>query len=94
MNKGIIGFIVGIIAVIGGAFVATMLLKDKIFKKDDEDEDYDLFDDVVDDDEFESFFDDDSEDIPEVSDEDLAEDEGEEEKIVDDSEVEAEDEQL
>lgn len=93
MNKGIIGFIVGIIAVIGGAFVATLLLKDKIFKKDEEDdEDYDLFNDVVDDEEFDSFFDSDIEDIPEVTDEDIVEDD--EEEVVDDEADNANDEQL
>lgn len=57
MSKGIIGFIIGLIAVLGGAFVATMLLKNKLSRKDeDELSDFDSFDDPIDDEEFESFF--------------------------------------
>ena len=64
MTKGIIGFIIGLIAVLGGAFVATMLLKNKLEQKDDDDlSDFDSFDDPIDDEEFESFFGDD--DLPE-----------------------------
>ena len=64
MSKGIIGFIIGLIAVLGGAFVATMLLKNKLSQKDDDDlSDFDSFDDPIDDEEFESFFGDD--DLPE-----------------------------
>ena len=63
MSKGIIGFIIGLIAVLGGAFVATMLLKNKLTQKDDDDfSDFDSFDDPIDDEEFESFFGDD--DLP------------------------------
>lgn len=82
MSKGIIGFIIGLIAVLGGAFVATMLLKNKLTQKDDDDfSDFDSFDDPIDDEEFESFFGDDDlldEDatIPEAVDDD--EDEKEE----------------
>ena len=57
MSKGIIGFIIGLIAVLGGAFVAAMLLKNKLEQKDDDDlSDFDSFDDPIDDEEFESFF--------------------------------------
>ena len=59
MSKGIIGFIIGLIAVLGGAFVATMLLKNKLVQKDDDLSDFDSFDDPIDDEEFESFFGDD-----------------------------------
>ncbi|MCH5200233.1 MAG: hypothetical protein J1F60_04660 [Oscillospiraceae bacterium] len=63
MSKGIIGFIIGLIAVLGGAFVATMLLKNKLAQKDEDDfSDFDSFDDPIDDEEFESFFGDD--DLP------------------------------
>ena len=63
MSKGIIGFIIGLIAVLGGAFVATMLLRNKLAQKDDDDlSDFDSFDDPIDDEEFESFFGDD--DLP------------------------------
>lgn len=63
MSKGIIGFIIGLIAVLGGAFVATMLLKNKLTQKDDDDfSDFDSYDDPIDDEEFESFFGDD--DLP------------------------------
>ena len=63
MSKGIVGFIIGLIAVLGGAFVATMLLKNKLTQKDDDDlSDFDSFDDPIDDEEFESFFGDD--DLP------------------------------
>ena len=63
MIKGIVGFIIGLIAVLGGAFVATMLLKNKLTQKDDDDfSDFDSFDDPIDDEEFESFFGDD--DLP------------------------------
>lgn len=71
MNKGFVGFILGLIAVLGGAFVATMLLKNKLTKKYDEDDDFDdfdSFDDPVDDEEFEHFFANDE--MPEVGDED------------------------
>ena len=63
MSKGIIGFIIGLIAVLGGAFVATLLLKNKLMQKDDDFSDFDSFDDPIDDEEFESFFADD--DLPE-----------------------------
>ena len=56
MSKGIVGFIIGLIAVLGGAFVATMLLKNKLVQKDDDLSDFDSFDDPIDDEEFESFF--------------------------------------
>lgn len=70
MSKGIIGFIIGLVAVLAGAFVATMLLKNKLAQKDDDDfSDFDSFDDPIDDEEFESFFEDD--DLPE-EDEDAA----------------------
>lgn len=84
MNKGIVGFILGLIAVLGGAFVATMLLKNKLTKNDEEYDDFDSFDDPVDDEEFEHFFSNDE--MPEVTDEDS--DEDEEIEIVDDSELE------
>ncbi len=79
MNKGLVGFILGLIAVLGGAFVATMFLKNKLTKKyDDEDDfdDFDSFDDPVDDEEFEHFFANDE--MPEVGEED-SEDEDEDE---------------
>ena len=66
MSKGIVGFIIGLIAVLGGAFVATMLLKNKLTQKDDDLSDFDSFDDPIDDEEFESFFGDD--DLPEDDD--------------------------
>ena len=57
MSKGIIGFIIGLIAVLGGAFVATILLKNKLtWTDEDELSDFDSIDDPVDDEEFESFF--------------------------------------
>lgn len=63
MSKGIIGFIIGLVAVLGGAFVATILLKNKLTQKDEDDlSDFDSFDDPIDDEEFESFFGDD--DLP------------------------------
>lgn len=74
MNKGLIGFVLGLIAVLGGAFVATVLLKNKLTKKyDDEDDfdDFDSFDDPVDDEEFEHFFANDE--MPEVNSYDSAE---------------------
>lgn len=79
MNKGIVGFILGLIAVLGGAFVATMLLKNKLINnyEDDDFDDFDSFDDPVDDEEFEHFFADDDE-MPEVNVEG-SEDENEEE---------------
>lgn len=66
MNKGLVGFILGLIAVLGGAFVATMLLKNKLTRNDEDDDfdDFDSFDDPVDDEEFEHFFADDE--MPEV----------------------------
>ena len=64
MSKGIIGFIIGLIAVLGGAFVATMMLKNKLAQKDDDDlSDFDSLDEPIDDEEFENFFGDD--DLPE-----------------------------
>ena len=81
MSKGIIGFIIGLIAVLGGAFVATMLLKNKLAQKDDDDlSDFDSFDDPIDDEEFESFFGDD--DLPDEDDAAIPEavDEDEDEK--------------
>ena len=67
MSKGIIGFIIGLIAVLGGAFVAAMLLKNKLEQKDDDElSDFDSFDDPIDDEEFESFFGDD--DLPDDGD--------------------------
>ena len=64
MSKGIIGFIIGLVAVLGGAFVATLLLKNKLAQKDDDDlSDFDSLDDPIDDEEFEAFFGDD--DLPE-----------------------------
>ena len=80
MNKGFIGFILGLIAVLGGAFVATVLLKNKLTKKyDDEDDfdDFDSFDDPVDDEEFEHFFANDE--MPEVTAEDSEEEDIDEE---------------
>ena len=62
MSRGIVGFIIGLIAVLGGAFVATMLLKNKLTEKEDDLTDFDSFDDPIDDEEFESFFGDD--DLP------------------------------
>ena len=62
MSRGIVGFIIGLIAVLGGAFVATMLLKNKLTEKEDDLSDFDSFDDPIDDEEFESFFADD--DLP------------------------------
>lgn len=62
MSRGIVGFIIGLIAVLGGAFVATLLLKNKLTEKDDDLSDFDSFDDPIDDEEFESFFADD--DLP------------------------------
>ena len=41
MNKGLIGLLLGVLALLGGAFVATMLLKDKVVKRKDEDDDDD-----------------------------------------------------
>ena len=83
MSKGIIGFIVGLAAVLAGAFVATLLLKNKLAQKDDEDDfdDFDSFDDLIDEDE--SFFDED--DLPEededaVAPETVEVDEGEKEE--------------
>ena len=82
MSKGIVGFIIGLVAVLGGAFVATMLLKNKLTQKDDDDfSDFDSFDDPIDDEEFESFFGDDDlidedADIPDADEDD--EDEKEE----------------
>ena len=43
MNKGLVGFLVGLLALLGGAFVATMLLKDKIVKKREEEDDEDEY---------------------------------------------------
>lgn len=63
MSKGIIGFIIGLIAVLGGAFVAMVLLRNKLAQKDDDFSDFDSFDDPIDDEEFEAFFADD--DLPE-----------------------------
>ena len=63
MSKGIIGFIIGLVAVLGGAFVATMLLKNKLAQKDDDLSDFDPLDEPIDDEEFESFFGED--DLPE-----------------------------
>ena len=61
MNKGIGALIVGILAVLAGAFVATMLLKKKLSSKDDEN-DFDSFEAPVDDEEFEHFFGEEDED--------------------------------
>lgn len=70
MNKGLVGFLIGLIAVIGGAFVATILLKNKLIQnKEDEEDDfpeYDPLDDAVDDEEFENFFGEDE--LPSVED--------------------------
>lgn len=70
MNKGLVGFLIGLIAVIGGAFVATILLKNKLIQnKEDEEDDfpeYDPLDDGVDDEEFENFFGEDE--LPSVED--------------------------
>lgn len=77
MNKGIVGFLLGLIAVLGGAFVATVLLKNKLSKKDEDDfDDFDDYDDAVDDEEFIHFFGDDDEGMPEVN-EDETDDEDE-----------------
>ncbi|MBD5114826.1 MAG: hypothetical protein HDT46_06420 [Ruminococcaceae bacterium] len=77
MNKGFVGFILGLIAVLGGAFVATMLLKNKLTKnyEDDDFDDFDSFDDPVDDEEFEHFFAADDE-MPEVNVEDSEDEDG------------------
>lgn len=61
MNKGIGAIIVGIIAVIGGAALAALFLKNKLDKKKDE-IDFDDLDNPVDDEEFEKFFGDDEDD--------------------------------
>ena len=78
MSRGIIGFIIGLIAVLGGAFVATILLKNKLTQKDDDFSDFDSFDDPIDDEEFEAFFGDDdlpeNNDIPEAIDDDEEDD--------------------
>lgn len=64
MNKGIGALIIGILAVLGGAFVATVLLRKKLAHKDEE-VDFDSFETPVDDEEFEHFFgDDDESDAP------------------------------
>lgn len=65
MNKGIGALIVGILAVIGGAAFAALLIKNKLAKKKD-DVDFDDFDNAVDDEEFEHFFGDEDETAPEV----------------------------
>lgn len=84
MSKGIIGFIIGLIAVLAGAFVATMMLKNKLTQKDDDDlSDFDSLDEPIDDEEFESFFGDDDlpeekNDVPEAAEEEDDEDAKEE----------------
>ena len=81
MSKGIIGFIIGLIAVLGGAFVATMLLRNKLAQKDDDDfSDFDSFDDPIDDEEFESFFGDDDLPDDDVSIPDAVDDEDDKEE--------------
>ena len=68
MNKGIGAIIVGIIAVIGGAALAALFLKNKLDKKKDE-IDFDDLDNPVDDEEFEKFFGDDENDNAPASEE-------------------------
>ena len=84
MNKGIVGFIVGLIAVLGGAFVATMLLKNKFTKKDDEYDDFDDYDEI-DDEEFIRFFGEDEDEMPVVNDDEI-DSEDDEEKEEEDKE--------
>lgn len=59
MNKGIGAIIIGIIAVIGGAALAALFIKNKLDKKKEEELDFDDLDNPVDDEEFEKFFGDD-----------------------------------
>lgn len=61
MNKGIGPLIVAIIAIIAGAFAATLVVRKKLAKNNEEN-DFDTFENPVDDDEFEHFFGDDDED--------------------------------
>ena len=57
MNKGLGALIVAILAVVGGAFAATYVIKKKLAKS--QENDFDTFENPVDDDEFEHFFGDD-----------------------------------
>lgn len=78
MNKGLGLLIVGILALLGGAAFAALLIKKKLTK--DRDIDFDDFDTAVDDEEFEHFFGE-GEDEEAYSDEELDElDELDEEK--------------
>lgn len=89
MNKGIVGFLVGLIAVLGGAFVATVLLKNKLTKKDEDDfDDFDDYDDVIDDEEFVHFFGEDDEEMPVVDEDEAEADEEDEEEEEQDGEKE------
>lgn len=69
-GKGLGTLIVAILALVGGAFAATVLIRKKLAKKD-EDTDFDLFESPVDDEEFEHFFGDDEDELTnEAADED------------------------
>lgn len=74
MNRGLGLLIVGILALLGGAAFAALLIKNKLIR--DRDIDFDDFDTAVDDEEFEHFFGDEDEDI--YDEEEIAEEEYEE----------------
>lgn len=76
MNRGLGLLIVGILALLGGAAFAALLIKNKLIR--DKDIDFDDFDTAVDDEEFEHFFGDEDDDI--YDEEGTSEEELEEEK--------------
>lgn len=83
MNKGLGALIVGIIAAVGGAIFATILIKNKIAKKKKEEldsDEFDSFDYNISDEELQHFFEEDNEELPENydnSDIDISSDEDE-----------------
>ena len=80
-GKGLGTLIIAILAVLGGAFAATMLIRKKLAKNED-DADFDAFENPVDDEEFEHFFGDDEDEVAEVPEEaEETEDEEAEEQL-------------
>jgi len=67
MNKGLGFLILGVLAILGGAVFAALVIKNKLTREDDE-IDFDDYDDVVDDEEMEHFYGEDGgHDIPDAN---------------------------
>lgn len=74
MNKGLGGFLLGLLAIVGGTVFIALLIKKKMTKK--QEIDFDEFDDVIDEsDEYDDFFNDDEDDVS-IVDEEVVDDAG------------------